>query len=591
MFCTKCGNNIPDGVMFCTYCGNAVKAPVYKEAVHQGAQQQGFNHQGAQQQGFNHQGAQQQGFNQRGPQQGFGQQAGSQMGQQPKPLTAEQKKLFKTVGIICAVVIVLSLAVLLFFNLFWTPTVNLNKYVSITSEGYDSIGSASAKFMLEDFTRDYGNKIKFKGASMPDNASSYSCPAEYMFSNYISGSLNNSSNLSNGETITFEWNVDETSIADSFKVKLKYENIDYAVSGLKKADTFDIFSKVNVTFEGSSPNGTVSITNENDDYPVSYWSFVADKDSGLSNGDKITVSVDGDDAMIQECLNETGMIPDSLSKEYEVSGLDSNITKLEQIPDDIMQKMKKQVEDKLESTAASDWEKGIDISKMTYAGAYLLTAKEGVDSEYNNRVILVYAVDVSADTEIDDTNYTGKFGYYYYGEFSNLVLLDDGTVSLDLNNIETPRETVELNTHVESWWSEVVYNFDGYSDLDTLFNKTVVAFKDQYEYESSVDDSIAPQKASGEASSKKVSSGGEIFPDSSSRLLSESEVSRLSKADVQTAINEIYARNGYKFKDKSILAYFEGYDWYDPDTTSQDVAKSRFNSTENANVLLLSEYK
>ena len=60
--------------------------------------------------------------------------------------------------------------------------------------------------MLEDFTRDYGNKIKFKGASMPDNASSYSCPAEYMFSNYISGSLNNSSNLSNGETITFEWN-------------------------------------------------------------------------------------------------------------------------------------------------------------------------------------------------------------------------------------------------------------------------------------------------------------------------------------------------------------------------------------------------
>lgn len=80
-----------------------------------------------------------------------------------------------------------------------------------------------------------------------------------------------------------------------------------------------------------------------------------------------------------------------------------------------------------------------------------------------------------------------------------------------------------------------------------------------------------------------------IFPDSHERYLSESEVSSLSNEDLRMAINEIYAREGYDFKNKDIKKHFEKYDWYEPVYKNQpDVP---FNQYEKKNVDLLAEYR
>lgn len=87
-----------------------------------------------------------------------------------------------------------------------------------------------------------------------------------------------------------------------------------------------------------------------------------------------------------------------------------------------------------------------------------------------------------------------------------------------------------------------------------------------------------------------------VFPDSSVRKLSYSEISAtlsaMSGASVsgsfaQDAINEIYARNGYIFKNNNIRAYYESKPWYykDPGFTTSD-----FNEFEKYNIDLLTDY-
>ena len=74
-------------------------------------------------------------------------------------------------------------------------------------------------------------------------------------------------------------------------------------SGLKDADTFDIFEKVSLEFSGTLTIGSIEINNENDIYPVNSWTFTADKTEGISNGDKITVTADISDEEIEIIMN------------------------------------------------------------------------------------------------------------------------------------------------------------------------------------------------------------------------------------------------------------------------------------------------
>ena len=92
-----------------------------------------------------------------------------------------------------------------------------------------------------------------------------------------------------------------------------------------------------------------------------------------------------------------------------------------------------------------------------------------------------------------------------------------------------------------------------------------------------------------------TSDGGFIFPDSSARYLSDSEVaSRLSSMSgspvsdsfAQDAVNEIFARHGYVFRTPSIRAYYEAQSWYSADPSYD----GSLNAAEQYNIALLSGY-
>jgi hypothetical protein len=101
---------------------------------------------------------------------------------------------------------------------------------------------------------------------------------------------------------------------------------------------------------------------------------------------------------------------------------------------------------------------------------------------------------------------------------------------------------------------------------------------------SSSSSSSNPSGSSSSSTSTSTGSKGTVLPNSSDKLLTNSDVSGLSKADIQTAINEIYARHGYTFTNPSVLAKFKQYDWYKPTVAADRFSDSVFSVTEKKNV-------
>ena len=81
-----------------------------------------------------------------------------------------------------------------------------------------------------------------------------------------------------------------------------------------------------------------------------------------------------------------------------------------------------------------------------------------------------------------------------------------------------------------------------------------------------------------------------FFPDSSERLLTDADVVGLSKAELQIARNEIYARHGRKFNNPDLQAWFNSCSWYNGTVAPGDFDEQAvFNATELANVYFLKE--
>jgi len=79
-----------------------------------------------------------------------------------------------------------------------------------------------------------------------------------------------------------------------------------------------------------------------------------------------------------------------------------------------------------------------------------------------------------------------------------------------------------------------------------------------------------------------------LFPDSSSRYLSATELSSLSSEDLWRARNEIFARNGYKFTSPRGIAFARTLgDYYRGVDDNQDRVLNSMNQFEKANVKLI----
>lgn len=75
-----------------------------------------------------------------------------------------------------------------------------------------------------------------------------------------------------------------------------------------------------------------------------------------------------------------------------------------------------------------------------------------------------------------------------------------------------------------------------------------------------------------------------ILEDSHLKYLKDQDIEKLSKKELRLARNEIYARHGYIFKDKSLKKYFNSTDWYNGTIKANNFPDCLLNIYERENV-------
>ncbi len=118
-------------------------------------------------------------------------------------------------------------------------------------------------------------------------------------------------------------------------------------------------------------------------------------------------------------------------------------------------------------------------------------------------------------------------------------------------------------------------------NIDEIFESET---KQEDEYEAEVEEDHTPT-----ADDEDVKEY--ILPESNSRNISESELSGLSQEEVRAAINELYARHGYRFTDAFWVSYFNSKSWYTPQIAPEDFSENVFNNYELANRKMLVEWE
>ena len=96
--------------------------------------------------------------------------------------------------------------------------VELDNFITITYDGYDTEGTAKAHFDKKAFVADYGEQVEDINGLIAD------C---------IDGNLSEDEGLSNGDKVVYQWDVDAETAESNYKVVLSYNDIEDTVSGLE----------------------------------------------------------------------------------------------------------------------------------------------------------------------------------------------------------------------------------------------------------------------------------------------------------------------------------------------------------------------
>ena len=319
-FCPSCGNEVSDSSKFCDKCGKPLNSQVQEEQK-----------------------------------------------QIKRPLTIVNKKLLWIVAAVLVVLLSIIIAIVTY-----RPTLNLDNYIDISYEGYNGYGSYLAHVDWEKLKSDYSGKIKYKKDAKYEYGEWLTVldPTEAMKdyvkleNNYGMGSF------SNGDTITYHWNIDEKNVNKYFKVKLKYKDTQKTLDGFSAVEKVDVFEQLEVSFSGYSPNAELNIKYTGSDFSSDYYSV--DKETGLANGDTVTVTID--ESIVEDMARVTGKVPERLEKKYDVAGLPSYVTNPDDIPDGILRLMIEQGKDYFKGYVEKH--DNAELKDAEYLGGYLLLAND-----------------------------------------------------------------------------------------------------------------------------------------------------------------------------------------------------------------------
>ena len=487
MICVHCGRDIPNGTKFCPFCGQPV-------AADQPAGQPAFNIQP--------------GASVRPPQQPPVMGAQQPMGGQSAAATAtvtpkapiDPKKLAVPVAVAAVVVVG---GVLIATH---KPTVNLNKYITLSAEGYNSIGTLDVEFDTDKLEKDYGKKIakNFQKAMKNHEEDTYGLSnlagslyegseTRLCVTYCADGSADKTCNLSNGDVVTYTWDgVNEQTKKEAeemFGVKIKCSDVTYKVSGLTAVNTFDAFDGVEVEFNGISPDGSATVNTLPTAAAAKGLYYTLDEQYNLANGDTVTVTVHSNRDDFSDCIEKYGAIPAATEKTYTVEGLNEYVTDSDGLTDSVLVSLQNQAQDVLNAYIAKSWDSEcVTLKGMSYLGYYILTPKNK-DNYGVSQDVIILPYQVTSHNHFEDDKgqvYDADVSYYWYIAFRNVSKDADGNIAGGLDDYYTANASFDVKTGLDDGWWEKYWSYDGYQTLDELYSNAVTRNVEDYNHQDNV---------------------------------------------------------------------------------------------------------
>ena len=445
MICTHCGKEIQNGITFCPYCGSTVN--------------------------------------------------------NAKENTKMKKHNPAKVLVSIAAVAVVAAGGWAFANR--TPTIDVSKYMTLSADGYNTVGKLNISFDTEKLEKDYGKQIatRFKKQmkNLKDDTYGLSSLTASLYDGYetdlfaetcATGSADKTKNLSNGDVVTYTWDDNSDEAEEAFGVKVKYTDITYTVSGLASVNTFDAFDGVDVEFSGISPDGRATVNSLPTAAEAQGLYYTLDENSGLSNGDTVTLTVHSNRDDFSDCIDKYGAMPQATEKTFTVEGMNEYVTSADTLSDSVLVSLQNQAEDVFKSYAAQRFSNGQTFKGMTYLGNYILTPKNKDSWGDKDRIVLAYQVTVHHDyTSELNTTYDADDSFFWYITFNNVSKDANGNIASGLNDYDTPTTFVKIDSGVQKYSfssSTKTWEYYGYASLDSLYNAAVNQYVENYNHQDNV---------------------------------------------------------------------------------------------------------
>lgn len=445
MICTHCGKEIQNGITFCPYCGSTVN--------------------------------------------------------NAKENTKMKKRNPAKVLVPIAAVAVVAAGGWAFANR--TPTIDVSKYMTLSADGYNTVGKLNISFDTEKLEKDYGKQIatRFKKQmkNLKDDTYGLSSLTASLYDGYeadlfaetcATGSADKTKNLSNGDVVTYTWDDNSDEAEEAFGVKVKYSDITYTVSGLASVNTFDAFDGVDVEFSGISPDGRATVNSLPTAAEAQGLYYTLDKNSGLSNGDTVTLTIHSNRDDFSDCIDKYGAMPQATEKTFTVEGLNEYVTSADTLSDSVLVSLQNQAEDVFKSYAAQRFSNGQTFKGMTYLGNYILTPKNKDSWGDKDRIVLAYQVTVHHDyTSELNTTYDADDSFFWYITFNNVSKDANSNIASGLNDYDTPTTFVKIDSGVQKYSfssSTKTWEYYGYASLDSLYNAAVNQYVENYNHQDNV---------------------------------------------------------------------------------------------------------
>lgn len=315
------------------------------------------------------------------------------------------------------------------------------------------------------------------------------------------GVLSQYTNLSNGDTVTYEANIDIELVEDLFKVKIKDDEKkdEFVAGGFEVVPTFDPFEYLEVAFTGYSPEGQIILNKTSYDGEAGYLDFYADKHDSLANGDVVTIKCELISSE-KSFVENFGSLPNVREKQYTVEGLMAYVLNSGDIPAETLALMKSQAESAIATKFANWYDYGSNtnsysarsVSSAEYIGNYFLVMKDGY-SPYGmsgkNICYLVYRVNTSEDMVAYKAAEVVENAVSYVAiGFVDVSIDGTGAGNVDISRYDFKYDNWnDSKPYPYNGWGNtfnpLIY---GYQSLDLLYNDVITKNAEEYNYENNV---------------------------------------------------------------------------------------------------------